>query len=76
MFTTNDAVISQSNSIRVAIRPVFAGTVPFLGLGPGVPPSLPLCPGIFFSKYAFVNMSTKQTSYLFYYLGRHKFLAL
>ena len=29
--------------------------VPFLGLGPGVPPSLPLCPGIFDSKFAFVN---------------------
>ena len=29
--------------------------VPFLGLGPGVPPSLPLCPGIFNSKFAFVN---------------------
>ena len=31
----------------MAVRPVLAGTVPFLGLGPGVPPSLPLCPGIF-----------------------------
>ena len=40
---------------RVAIRPVFTGTVPFLGLGPGVPHSLPLCPGIFYSKFAFVN---------------------
>ena len=49
---------------RVAIRPVFAGTVPFFGLGPGVPPSLPLCPGIFDSKFAFVDMSTTQTSHL------------
>ena len=40
---------------RVAIRPVFAGTVPLLGLGPDVPPSLPLCPGIFDSKFAFLN---------------------
>ena len=40
---------------RVAIRPVFAGTVQFLGLGSGVPPSLPLCPGIFDLKFAFIN---------------------
>ena len=46
--------------IRVAIRPVFAGTVPFLGLGPGVPPSLSLCPGIFDSKFAFVNTVCQQ----------------
>ena len=39
----------------MAIRPVFTETVPFLGLGPGVLPSLPLCPGIFDSKFAFVN---------------------
>ena len=45
----------NSPAPRVAIRPVFAGTVPFLGLGPGVPPSLPLCPGIFDSKFAFFN---------------------
>ena len=40
---------------RVAIRPVLAGTVPFLGLGPGVLPSLPLGPEIFDSKFAFIN---------------------
>ena len=51
---------------RVAIRPVFAGTVPFLGLGPSVRPSLPLCPGIFDSIFSFVNMSTTQTSHLLY----------
>ena len=31
-----------------------------------VPPSLSLCPGIFNSKFAFVNMSTTQTSHLLY----------
>ena len=61
---------------RMAIRPVFARTVPFLGLGPGVPPSSPFCPGIFDSKFAFVNSSTTQTSHLLYQLARHKFLAL
>ena len=40
---------------RVAIHPAFAGTVPFLGLDPGVPLSLLFCPGIFYSKFAFVN---------------------
>ena len=39
----------------MAKRPVFAGTVLLLGLGPAIPPSLPLCPGIFYSKFAFVN---------------------
>ena len=42
---------------RVTIPPVF-------GLGSGVPPSLPLCLGIFDSKFAFVDMSTAQTSHL------------
>ena len=34
---------------------IFAGTVPFLGLGPSVLLSLPLCTRIFDSKFAFVD---------------------
>ena len=35
----------------MAIRPVFAGRVPFLGRGSSVPPCLPICPQIFDSKF-------------------------
>ena len=48
-------MINWLHKCRMAIRPVLAGTVPFFGLGPGVRPSLPLCPGIFDSKFAFIN---------------------
>ena len=40
---------------RVAIRSIFAETVSFLGVGPGVLPSLPFCRGIYYSKFTFVN---------------------